>query len=210
MKSGQRTHHDGHRHPEADSENPRRLKRTMSIEETRSSHEEGKAEFNNARSGSTRNRRRCGITREVIGRYESVKRTLNPPPSRLLPPDPPSSSASNSGTAHTLPPLRPASPLTLVDYDDDVSARTALLRRQQNQGQKARNYGTNDDAMRRISYGETAITPPIPSPHEKEGRYLRDQWRCHEKIIIRRNGCYSTYFPCSSGQRGKEGGYLTP
>lgn len=137
----------------------------MSLEETRSIHEEGKAEFNKARSGSKRNRRKCGITREVIGRFESVKRSLNPSPSRLLPPDPPSSSASTSRTAHVLPPLRPASPLTLVDYDDDFDARTAPLRRRQNQGQKARNYGTNDDAMRKIVYGETAITPPIPSPH---------------------------------------------
>lgn len=165
MKTGQRTHHDGHRHTKADTENPRRVKRAISLEDTRSIHEEGKAEFNKARSGSTGNRRKWGITREVIGRFESVKRTLNPSPSRLLPLDPPSSSASTSRKAHTLPPLRPASPLTLVDYDDDFSARTIPLRRLQNQGQKARNYGTNDDVMRRISYGETAITPPIPSPH---------------------------------------------
>lgn len=166
MKTGQRTHQDGHRHPEAGSENPRCVKRTMSLEETRSIHDEGKAEFNKARSGSTGNRRKCGITREVIGRFESVQRTLNPSPSRPFPPDPPSSSsASTSRTAQILPPLRPASLLTLVDYDDDSPARTAPLRRRHNQGQEARRYRTNDDAMRRLSYEETATTPYIPLPH---------------------------------------------
>lgn len=154
MKTGQRTHLDDHRHSEADSENPRRVKLTMSLEEARSIHGEGNAEF------------KCGITREVIGRFERVLRTLNPSLSRPLPPDPPSSSsASTSRTAHTLLPLRPASLLTLVDYDDDSSARTAPLRRRQSQGQEGRNYETNNDAMRRLSYGETATTPPISPPH---------------------------------------------
>lgn len=166
MKTGQRSHHDGQQHPEVDSENPRRIKRTMSLVETRSIHKEGIAEFNKARSGSTGNRRRCGITREVIGRFESVQRKFSPSPSRLLQPDSlSSSSSSNSRTDHVLPPLRPASPLTLIDYDDDFSARTAPLRRRQNKGQEARDYGTNDDAMRRLSYGEMATAPLISPPH---------------------------------------------
>ena len=154
MKTGQRTHLDDHRHSEADSENPRRVELTMSLEETRSIHGEGNAEF------------KCGITREVTGRFERGQRTLNPSLSRPLPPDPPSSSsASASRTAHTLPPLRPASLLTLLDYDDDSSARPISPPHRVSVKKKAGIYGTNDDAMRRLSYGETAATPPISPPH---------------------------------------------
>lgn len=166
MKPKQRTHHDGHRHPEPNTEHPHSVKRNMSLQESRSIHEEGKAEFNKARSRSTGNRRRCGMTREVIGSLENVQRTLNPTPSRPLPPtQPSSSSASISRTAHTLPPLRHASPLTLVDHDDDACAHPGPLCRRLNQEREAHNYRTNEDAMRRLSCGETATTPPIPPPH---------------------------------------------
>lgn len=73
MRPKQRTHHDGHRHPEADNENLRSVKRTMSLKEIRSIHEEGKAEFNKARSESTNTR------------LENVRRALNPPPVKASP-----------------------------------------------------------------------------------------------------------------------------
>lgn len=166
MKAGQRTHHDGHRHLETDNKNPRRVKRTMSLEETHSIHKEGKAEFNNTRSESTVNRREYGITREVIERLESMQSTLKPSPSRPHSPDPPpSSSTSISHTAYTLPPTSPNSSLTMVVYDDDAFARPASLRRRLNQEQEARNYGTKDDAKRGLSYSKAGTIPPIPPPH---------------------------------------------
>lgn len=117
------THDDRHRNFETDSGNPRSVRHTLSFEDARSIHEEGKAEFNKARSRSTGNRRRCGMAREVIGRLDSMQRSLNPPPPRPLPPTPPTSSSARIGrTDHTLPPLRPVSPLTFVDYDHDGSA----------------------------------------------------------------------------------------
>lgn len=186
MRPKQKTHHDGHRHPEADNENLRSVKRTMSLKEIRSIHEEGKAEFNKARSESTRNRRRCGMSFEVNTRLENVRRALNPPPSRPLPPTPPSSSASISRTAHTLPPLRPVSPLTLVDYEDDASARPDSVRRRSNQGQEAQI--TEPRCMKRLSCSKTALTPPIPPPHrvsvEKKAGIPRPS---EDAIIARRN-----------------------
>lgn len=187
MRPKQWSHHDGHRHPESDNENLRSVQRTMSLKEIRSIHEEGKAESNKARSESTRNRRRCGMTSEVNTRLENVRRALNPPPSRPLPPIPPSSSSANiSRTAHTLPPLRPASPLTLVDYEDDASARPASLRRRLNQGQEVQI--TEPRCMKRLSCSETALTPPIPPPHrvsvEKKAGIPRPS---EDAIFARRN-----------------------
>lgn len=164
MPTEQRIRHDRHRNVEIDSEKPRSVKHSMSLEDARSIHEEGKAEFNKTRSRSTGHRRRCG-TREVIGRLDSVQRNLNPPRSRPLPPNPPSSSSARIGrTAHNLSPLRPVSPLTSVNYDDDASTRPSPLRWRK-RGQEALNSRTNEDAIRGLSYDETANTPPIPPPH---------------------------------------------
>ena len=165
MPTEQRIRHDRHRNVESDSGNPSSFKYSMSLEDARSIHEEGKAEFKNARSRSTGHRRRCG-TRDVIRRFDSVQRNLSPPPSRPLPPNLPlSSSACIGRTTHTLPPLRPVSPLTFVNYDDDASACPSPLRWRK-QGQEALNSRTNENAIRGISYNETANTTTISSPHQ--------------------------------------------
>lgn len=169
MPTEQRIRHDRHRNVEIDSENSRSIKHSMSLEDARSIQEEGKVEFNKARSRSTGHRRRCG-TREVIGGLDSVQKNLNPPSSRPLPPNPPSSSSARIGrTAHNLPPLQPISPLTFVNYDDDASTRPSL--RWRKRGQEALNSRTNEDAMRGLSYHETANTPPIAPPRRfNEGK----------------------------------------
>lgn len=173
MQAEQRIRHDHHRDFETESETSRRSKHTMSLEDGCSIHEEGKAGFNKARSV---HRRRCGMTRKVIGRLDSVQKILNPPPSRPLPPDPPSSSSARiDRAANILPPLRPVSPLAFVDYDDNASARPAPGWRKL--GHEALNMRANEDAMRGLSYSETATTPPTPTPHrlnvEKRGGVSR-------------------------------------
>lgn len=164
MPTEQRIRHDRHRNVKSDSGNPRSVKHSMSLEDTRSINEEGKAEFNKARSRSTGHRRRCG-TGEDIGRLDSVQKNLNPPPSRPFPPNLLSSLLARiSRTAHTLPPPRPVSPLTFVNYDDGASACPSPLRWRK-KGQEVLNSRTNEDAMRVLSYHETANTPPISPPH---------------------------------------------
>lgn len=164
MPTEQRIRHDRHRNVKSDSGNPRSVKHSMSLEDTRSINEEGKAESNKARSRSTGHRRRCG-TGEVIGRLDSVQRNLNPPLPRPFPPNILSSLLARIGrAAHTLSPPRPVSPLTFVNYDDDAFACPSPLRWRK-KGQEVLNSRTNEDAMRVLSYDETANTPPIPPPH---------------------------------------------
>lgn len=80
MQAEQRDCQDRHRHSEASSENPHDAKHSMSLEDV---HAKWMEDLNNkVRSGRTRNRRRCGMAREVIGRIYRLQRALNPLTSR--------------------------------------------------------------------------------------------------------------------------------